>query len=773
MGIQGLPRTKYAALSREAFRKLALEHLRSEIWPLPRSPARWYFARFHLRVWWVDGRLSRTPYRPTVIAVMNVTNQYMLSVIPLKGPNPPVPSIEDAIGVLLRAMQSDYANNRDDHHSQGYRPRKIGFRDHSLVQIIGPSLNEVGVSVEPQEPIPAALKTVREFSAHVRRALRVDAPAHDAAGICGSGTSPDLLARVFTNVAHFIRSDVKNSPPNTIFAVRLLSNNEMKFFSVLREGDKCAGLAMYDTLRDWSAAWMQQTHNVGIGGKGIATLNHDIDLIPFDDIEALEQFGTQFRADENHRVPAFVEWPYAGCPARMEAPKFRRQLSIAAPPAEQLAWLEIALVAIHAALDRIARGQTPYSRTCTSVDSHYGKQKLFLGSFDSETIVEQLSALHQHDNLHDSQDELPLIEEHLHDVGFWQTLDARHGGLSRAAHLTQSVGLSSSPMSSPSPASPGNQSLESTGGAKPWGPFLYLPGQTTGPQNRAGSPVWHPKESGGGEAEIQTNLDNSQVKRHPRKKWERSYEELEASLGRCTVEDQDQEVAKMMRKYLSPNLQVDVGEFDNGFDDPLSPMSVGTPGSRKKLGRVNSRQGVRPKSTLTGASRGRSTPSPGGRHRGLPRATTPMSSLSSPAGNMGSPSEFPETHTAESVAANAAKLRRQKLLENHDGAMSDFLDGIGGECYRAGDEHEIPINERLGLMGPADRLGMSSYVEEGLSRLGMIELSPSKTGDDDKKKQKLKPHEQMIHVVEDQRCELWQGLWTVDYEKRWLPKILT
>ena len=78
---------------------------------------------------------------------------------------------------------------------------------------------------------------------------------------------------------------------------------------------------------------------------------------------------------------------------------------------------------------------------------------------------------------------------------------------------------------------------------------------------------------------------------------------------------------------------------------------------------------------------------------------------------------------------------RRNLLLNHDGAMSDFLDGIGGECYRAGEEHEIPINERqlsdhapaltltltlstrLGLMGPSDKLGMSSFVEEGQTRL--------------------------------------------------------
>ena len=66
------------------------------------------------------------------------------------------------------------------------------------------------------------------------------------------------------------------------------------------------------------------------------------------------------------------------------------------------------------------------------------------------------------------------------------------------------------------------------------------------------------------------------------------------------------------------------------------------------------------------------------------------------------------------VAAEAAERRSKSLLFNHDGAMSDFLDGIGGECYRAGEEHEIPINERLGLMGPMDKLGMSSFVESGL-----------------------------------------------------------
>ena len=104
---------------------------------------------------------------------------------------------------------------------------------------------------------------------------------------------------------------------------------------------------------------------------------------------------------------------------------------------------------------------------------------------------------------------------------------------------------------------------------------------------------------------------------------------------------------------------------------------------------------------------------------------------------------------------------------NHDGAMGDFLDGIGGECYRAGEEHAIPINERLGLIGPMDKLGMSPFMEETLQKLGIYEGRLNNNS----KEGVQKAHNQNITVVEDERCELWQGLWTVDYEKKWLPKI--
>ena len=59
---------------------------------------------------------------------------------------------------------------------------------------------------------------------------------------------------------------------------------------------------------------------------------------------------------------------------------------------------------------------------------------------------------------------------------------------------------------------------------------------------------------------------------------------------------------------------------------------------------------------------------------------------------------------------------------------------------RTGEEHEIPIRDRLGLLGPLDKLGQNE-------------------------------HKQKIIVVEDQRCELWQGVLTNDYEKKWLPKL--
>ena len=54
-----------------------------------------------------------------VLQVINMTNHYLLSVIPLKGANPSTPTVEDGIGVLLRAMQSDYPGNRLPHNPKG------------------------------------------------------------------------------------------------------------------------------------------------------------------------------------------------------------------------------------------------------------------------------------------------------------------------------------------------------------------------------------------------------------------------------------------------------------------------------------------------------------------------------------------------------------------------------------------------------------------------------------------------------------------------------
>ena len=110
--------------------------------------------------------------------------------------------MEDGICVLLRAMQSDYPGNRQLHNPKGNqihqllqllthllpgsRPRKIGFGDSSLVQLIGPSLQEVGVGVTGGDPPSDALQAIRSFSGLIRRTLKVDSPTHDATGICAA-----------------------------------------------------------------------------------------------------------------------------------------------------------------------------------------------------------------------------------------------------------------------------------------------------------------------------------------------------------------------------------------------------------------------------------------------------------------------------------------------------------------------------------------------------------------------------------------------------------
>ena len=67
-------------------------------------------------------------------------------------------------------------------------------------------------------------------------------------------------------------------------------------------------------------------------------------------------------------------------------------------------------------LHKIHKGSAlPFSRTCTSVETYEAKQKIFLSSFDSRVISEQLMALHQHDMQHPHQYGAPLLEQHLAD----------------------------------------------------------------------------------------------------------------------------------------------------------------------------------------------------------------------------------------------------------------------------------------------------------------------------------------------------------------------
>lgn len=705
-------------MSREAFRKLALEHLRSEIWPLPRSPARWYFARFKLRVWWVDGRLARQPYRPTVIAVINMTNHYLLSIIPLKGADPATPTVEDGIGVLLRSMQSDYAGNRQTHNPKGSRPRKIGFGDSSLVQFIGPSLQEVGVGVVPQDPPPEALAAIRSFSALIRRTLQVDSPTHDTTGICAApGVVPALLSRVFQKVSEFLQCNITALSPHTVFCIRLLGNNDLRFFTVLREGDRCAGLAMFSSLQDW--ARLHAADMLGLEGlaehqsAALAVIAQHMDLIPFDDIEALETFGGDMAVNTSHRLPAFVEWRYGWCPAQMEDPAFRRALPICSPSGEDLSWFEVALDAVGDMLQKLQRGSAmPFSRTCTSVEAFQGKQKIFLSSFDSRTVAEQLMALHQHDLQHPHQYGAPLLEQHLSNRTFWPDLDARHGGLLKQANEDFTAQYMSRATSSMSSMGASGRSSTSAGSRN-----LYLEGQVTSLPNRAGSSILHPKNVEASILPEEPVVGTSSKSTGPNSKWlSRQLASLEATLEAIPVEHYDSEVQKLMESF-------ETSERMSPSGDPLAASELSMPiGSPARSPGSSMASPSKKKTVVLRPSR------TGSSSRG---ALSSLEATEKASGGAVEPS---------ALQAQFRATREKEMKDNHLGGLSDFLDGIGGECYRAGQEHEIPINERLGLLGPMDKLGQNE-------------------------------HKQKIVVVEDQRCELWQGLCTVDYEKKWLPKL--
>ena len=76
---------------------------------------------------------------------------------------------------------------------------------------------------------------------------------------------------------------------------------------------------MFTSLRQWALLYAQQiTGDTGHGrpemDNALAVIAQHLDLIPFDDIEALETFGgsaMSFSSSAAHRLPAFVKWRYS------------------------------------------------------------------------------------------------------------------------------------------------------------------------------------------------------------------------------------------------------------------------------------------------------------------------------------------------------------------------------------------------------------------------------------------------------------------------------
>lgn len=125
--------------------------------------------------------------------------------------------------------------------------------------------------------------------------------------------------------------------------------------------------------------------------------------------------------------------------------------------------------------------------------------------------------------------------------------------------------------------------LDSTAAPK-WGPFLYVPGQRTSVENRAGSPVWHPKGPEAPEA-VPREEDSNKIKGKKRgPNLESRLAQLEEALAYVPVEDQDKEVHALMQDWAKPNPSG--GGVGGGFLPGEEGEEHRSPGAQKKVAKI-------------------------------------------------------------------------------------------------------------------------------------------------------------------------------------------
>jgi hypothetical protein len=285
---------------------------------LPQLAETWYVAVHRLRTWIAPP--DEEPRRPFILLIFN-QNKRLIQTMDLLETSP---APEQVVEMLLAAMHQPPQGTREKPH----RPRRLVFDDPDLVASIAPTIATLAIEVAEQEHLELLDDVVHDLEMH----LRDGAP--DMPGLLSvRGVTQELAAGVFSAAAEFHRAAPWAQLANVhVLAVRVPWEQKARCALVLGNGGVEYGLAVYRRWEDVERVFQVADHPWEMippeGGHSL--LFSEITLLPFDDLEAIEQYG----------------WEVANTMAYPLVMVYTPSGEVKRPSAADLRWYEAALLAI-------------------------------------------------------------------------------------------------------------------------------------------------------------------------------------------------------------------------------------------------------------------------------------------------------------------------------------------------------------------------------------------------------------------------------------------
>lgn len=256
----------------------------------PQTSDAWYFAIRRVNTWIESG--EGEPVRPYLQILVNLSSGLIMNLAVVKKPD---------LQALPKFLHTPMTTSNSKFGIKAGRPAWILFEDAQVMEALKPGLEAIGVKVESEDHRKQLDELIKEIESYMS-----EGEAEVRGLLSVKNVTVDLVGDLFAAAADYYRAAPWVQLSNEDFlAVRLPSQKKPYYVCVMGQGGVEYGLALYKSWEDIERTLRfmgDPLETISPSGSHAITFN-EVTQVPFDDLDAIEQYGWPVVEDQAYPVP--------------------------------------------------------------------------------------------------------------------------------------------------------------------------------------------------------------------------------------------------------------------------------------------------------------------------------------------------------------------------------------------------------------------------------------------------------------------------------------